>query len=64
MPARKKKTQTSQPKGEIAEPKLIVDKTANVDILIREIGKLTYGQCTVVKLELDRRIAATRARRR
>jgi hypothetical protein len=60
----KKKIQTSKPVGEITEPKLVVDKTGNVDNIIREIGNLTYGQCTVVKLELDRRLAATRARRR
>jgi hypothetical protein len=62
--ARKKKTQTSKLAGEITEPELVVKKSTNIDNLIREIGQLTYGQCTVLKLELDRRMAATRARRR
>jgi hypothetical protein len=60
----KKKIQTSKPKGEITEPNLVVEKVQNVDDIIAAIGNLTYGQCTVVKLELDRRLAATRARRR
>jgi hypothetical protein len=62
---RKKKTTSSRPKGEIAEPKLVVKKTvqnAEVDDMARKIGTLTYGQCSVLKIALDRRLAATRQR--
>jgi hypothetical protein len=63
----KKKKITSQPKGEVTEPKLDVVKTianAEVDDIARLIRKLTYGQCSVLKIDLDRRLAATRARKR
>jgi hypothetical protein len=63
----KKKAITSQPKGEVTEANVDVTKTIDnkeVDNISRAIGKLTYGQCTVLKLALDRRIAITRARKR
>jgi ABC-type uncharacterized transport system ATPase component len=63
----KKKRATSQPKGEVTEPQVEVTKeieNKRVDELARVIGKLTYGQCTVLKLALDRRLAITRARKR
>jgi len=63
---KKKKTMSSQPKGEITKPKVEVKKTVEnkeVDGISRTIEKLTYGQCAVLKIALDRRIAITRARR-
>jgi len=63
----KKKNITSSPKGEVTEPKLDVEKiitNPQVDDISRIISKLTYGQCSVLKIALDRRLAATRARKR
>lgn len=51
-------------KGGIITPKLKVDKTVTnerVDEIAKEIGALTYGQCTVLKMALDRRLLATRS---
>lgn len=60
---RKKKT-TSRPKGEIIVPKNKVNKTVTnerVDEIGKEIAAFTYGQCLILKRELDKRIAATRS---
>ena len=51
--------------GKIEEPKLKVKKTVTserVDEIAKELSKFTYGQCLVLKRELDRRILATRKR--
>ena len=62
---KKAKKTTSQPKGEVTKPKVEVKKTVpntDVDEIRRKIEKLTYGQCSVLKIALDRRLAITRAR--
>jgi hypothetical protein len=57
---------TSRPKGEITAPKLVVEKKVasnKVDEIAAAIGELTYGQCLVLKIAIDRRLASTRARK-
>ena len=62
-----KKKSSSRPKAEILDPQVRVEKTITnqrVDDIGQEIRELTYGQCLVLKVELDRRLALTRARKR
>jgi len=59
-----KKSKGWDSKGEIIKPKLKVKKTITserIDEIVDEIRGLTYGQCLVLKMALDRRLAATRA---
>lgn len=63
----KKKMKNSRidSKGSKTEPKLVVEKTITserVDEIAKELRSFTYGQCLVLKRELDRRISTTRAR--
>jgi hypothetical protein len=54
---------SSRDKGTKIIPKLKVKKTITnerVDDIGKEIRKFTYGQCLILKRELDKRLAAVR----
>lgn len=64
MTTKRMKNSRHDSKGEIIKPKLKVKKTVKserVDEIADEIREFSYGQCLVLKMALDRRLAATRA---